>query len=401
VNPTAVKRLLGALTGLVLLAGTAGCGLFGSSEKTFSASFDRTVGVYKNSDVRVLGVRIGHVTQITPAGTTIKVDMVYDAKYKVPADAKAVVVAPSIVSDRYVQLTPVWRSGPVLADKASLSRDRTAVPVELDQIYSALDNLNQALGPNGANRNGALSDLIKTSAANLDGNGKLLNSTLFDLSKAIGTLADNRQDLFGTVANLQKFTTTIANSDGTVRRFNSDLAQVSAQLAGQRKALAQAIKELSVALGEVATFVHDNKKDLTANITDLASVTSVLAKQKDALGEFADNSAVALSNLQLAYNPSSGTLDTRDNGTNKNGGPIGQLCPVLNIADPSGKLCKQLTDAVNQLQNGQVPCLPPQPPLPDVPGVTCGTKGAPPPGPGKAAAPQHDTSLGGILGSGR
>ena len=372
------SRLPALLAGLALLAGTAGCGLLGDpGEKTLVAHFDRAVGLYVSSDVRVLGVRIGEVTKIVPEGRSVRVEMVYDASYKVPAGAKALIVSPSIVSDRYVQLTPVWRSGPVLATSADLGMDRTAVPVELDQIYAALDQVNQALGPNGANKNGALSDLVATGAKNLKGNGALLNSTLNDLSQAVSTLADQRSDLFGTVDNLQKFTTTIAGSDSTIRQFDADLAQVSAQLAGQRQALAAAVSNLSTALGSVATFVQENKTDLTANVKDLASVTQVLVKQKKSLEEFLDNSAVALSNLQLAYNPSSGTLDTRDG--NSNNGTY-QLCQLLGMTG-QGALCKQLTKQVGDLPSGGAP---------SAPGIPSGLPGQAP-----------DLTLGGLLGAGR
>jgi hypothetical protein len=41
------------------------------------------------------------------------------------------------------------------------------VPIELDEIYAALDKLNVALGPNGANEKGALAQLVHVGAANL------------------------------------------------------------------------------------------------------------------------------------------------------------------------------------------------------------------------------------------
>jgi phospholipid/cholesterol/gamma-HCH transport system substrate-binding protein len=332
-RPRIAARLLVGVVGLALVGGTAGCGLLGGGggSKHLTAHFARTVGLYKHSDVRILGVRIGQVTSIKPEGRTVRVEMTYDAKYKLPADAKAVVVSPSIVSDRYVQITPVYQGGEALPATYDMPTDRTAVPVELDQIYSALDQLNQDIGPNGANRNGALSDLLHVGAKNLKGNGQLLNTTLADLSQAVATLSTSRQDLFATVDNLQDFTTTIANSDRTVRQFNTDLADVAAQLSGEKQDLATAIRELSVALGEVASFVRDNKANLTANVKDLASVTSVLVKQKRALEEFLDNSATALSNLQLAYNPKSGTLDTRDNNSNQTT-PQGLVCGLLAAA---------------------------------------------------------------------
>jgi virulence factor Mce-like protein len=212
-----------------------------------------------------------------------------------------------------------------------LSLHRTAAPAELDQIYSAIDQLNQDIGPNGANKNGALSDLLHVGAQNLKGNGEVLNDALTDLSQAVATLSTSREDLFSTVDNLQDFTTTLANSDRTVRQFNNDLADVAAQLSGERQDLATAVRELSLALGEVATFVRDNKTNLTANVKDLASITSVLVKQKRGLEEFLDNSATALSNLQLAYNPKSGTLDTRDNNNHQTT-PQGLLCGLLTAA---------------------------------------------------------------------
>lgn len=379
--------------GLVLVAALSGCGAFSNdTSRTMTASFDRTVGLYVASEVRVLGVSIGEVTAIEPEGERVRVEMKYDDKYDIPADAMAVVVAPSIVSDRYVQLTPVYQGGPALEDGATLSDDRTAVPVELDEIYASLDKLNVALGPKGANKDGALSDLLSVGARNLDGNGELLNATLKDFSQLVSTVNSSRDDLFGTVTNLADFTTTIANSDGTVRAFNRDLAQVAEQLEGEREDLATAVRELSFALGEVASFVRENKEDLTGSISDLAGVTGVLVKQRTALEEFLDVSPTALSNLQLAYNPSTGTLDTRDNNTHEGEqNPLGVVCNLLATAGQPLEMCEELGGL-----------------LPPLLGSAQGSggaqqPGAPAPGGGLPSDPSQprDLTLGGILDGGR
>ena len=147
--------------------------------------------------------------------------MLVDDDYDIPADAKAVVLAPSLVSDRYVQFSPVYDGGPKMEDGATVPLERTATPVELDQVYGALDELSSALGPTGANKNGALSDLVDVGAANLQGNGEALNRTLTGFSKAVQTLADNRDDLFCSLDNLQTFTTALAThrrAGGPVQR---------------------------------------------------------------------------------------------------------------------------------------------------------------------------------------
>ncbi len=146
-----------------------------TGEKTLVAHFPRTVSVYEGSDLRVLGVAVGKVTAVDPNGTDVKVTMEYKGDVNLPADAKAVIISPSIVGDRYVQVTPAYDGGKKLADGAVLSTAKTSVPVELDQIYSSVDDLVVALGPDGANKNGALTDLLQQTAKNLGGEGEKIN----------------------------------------------------------------------------------------------------------------------------------------------------------------------------------------------------------------------------------
>src|SRR3954471_2784526 len=149
--------------GTAVLVLVAGLGVYlwvSSSDKTMhvKAEFSRAVGLYTGSSVRILGVPVGKITKITPHGKSVTVDMTVDGKYKVPADAGAAIVPPSIVGDRYVQLTPAYTGGPVMTGHAAkIPLQRTEVPAELDDIYASLDQLNRALGPQGANAHGALS----------------------------------------------------------------------------------------------------------------------------------------------------------------------------------------------------------------------------------------------------
>jgi phospholipid/cholesterol/gamma-HCH transport system substrate-binding protein len=98
-----------------------------------------------------------------------------------------------------------------------------------------------------------------------------------------------------------------------VREFNLSLADVGQQLAAERDDLAGRVRTLATALGDIRTFLHDNRDALVSNVAALADVTGVLVRQQRALMEVLDVAPLALSNLGLAYNPGSGTLDTRDN----------------------------------------------------------------------------------------
>jgi len=331
------KRLIAAFV-IVALAAAVGAVVWHSRVPTrrLVAHFGATVGINPGSDVRVLGVKVGDVVSVTPEGRTVRVVMRYASRVPVPAGAMAVIVPPSVVSDRYVQLTPAYSGGPTLADGADLPLDRTAVPLELDDVYRALDQFNQALGPKGANADGALSDLVHTGASNLDGNGAALGGTVNGLSQVLSTLDSGRDDLFGTVADLQKFVTALAQSDEQVRRFNDQLAAVGDQLAGERDELAAAIRDLATALSDITSFVQDNREQLRADVSALADVSGVLVRQQQAIVDVLNVAPLTLSNLNLAYNARSGTLDTRDD--------------ALGPYDPASYVCSLLVGLVTQAQ---------------------------------------------------
>jgi virulence factor Mce-like protein len=358
-----LQRAVALTAAFVLLAAVGWTVLRPAGQYRVTAFFDETVGLYPGSDVRVLGIAIGTIDDVVPLGDQVRVEMSIDDDYDVPVDADAIILAPSLVSDRYVQLSPVYDGGPTMEDGAEIPLDRTAVPVELDAVYGALDELSDALGPNGANKDGALSDLVDVGAANLEGNGEALNRTLNGFSQAVETLAENRDDLFGSLENLQTFTSALATIDAQVGRFNDNMAAVADLLEGERADLQEAVTLLSDALGDVAGFVRDNTALLTTNVDRLADVTLVLVQQRAKLAEVLDVAPAALSNLARAYNPDYGTLDTRDNGLGSlnaevvvcgllaQAGRI-ELQPPLPLPDLTGPLRDTVQDVCSRLLSG-------------------------------------------------
>jgi virulence factor Mce-like protein len=352
-----VKRFLVPLIVLLFVVAAGVSVLGGDSTKTVVAHFPRAISVYEGSDVRVLGVPVGTVTEGEPTGTDVTVTMTYDDSVKLPGDAKAVIIAPSVVGDRYVQLTPVYSgTGRVLADGAELGTEDTSQPLELDQIYESLDRLNVALGPRGANKTGALSDLLSVTADNFGGQGTTFRQTIKDFSRLSATLAGNKEELFGSVEALEGFMKTLADNDQTVRQFNQSLADVSTMLEGEREELVAATRNLSVALTAVKGFVEENKGSLSRNITGLNRVSKVLVRQRAALDEILHVAPAALNNLGLTYNPQAGTLDTRANfGETINqleADPAALLCGFVGQAERSGRACDTITELLTRSRPG-------------------------------------------------
>jgi phospholipid/cholesterol/gamma-HCH transport system substrate-binding protein len=359
-------RALAVAAAVVLLVATYFIALRDDTvTKTLSAHFPRAVSIYEGSDVRILGVNVGRVTAVTPEGNSVRVDMEYDAKYQVPADAKAVIVTPTLVADRFVQLTPAFADGDrVMADGADIALPDTGVPVELDRIYASLRDLSEALGPNGVNKDGTLDHLLRAGAHALHGKGRLGNQMLTRLAAAAQTFGEGAGPLFDTVSQLAELTTTLAENDRFVRAFIQDLAGVSSQLADERTEIQGALAAVADAVGTVKTFVHDNRAALAADVERLTRVMKTIASEKDSIDTALRIAPVAIGNLSLAYNSRSGTIGSRIGISGNVWDADGFLCAVVQQSslpraskDLACTLFKQLLEPVE----GQVPTIPPGP----------------------------------------
>ena len=260
------------------------------------------------------------------------------------------IIAPSIVGDRYVQITPVYTGGARLADGATLATDNTSVPLELDQIYSSLNDLNVALGPDGANKNGALTDLLEVTADNFGGQGEQFHQTIANFSQLSQTLEDNKEELFGSAAQLEEFVSTLAQNDTTVRAFNESLSNVSTMLNGEKEELAASLEE---PLGRARRGRPRSSRTTRprCRATSRASTGSPRCWSSSARRSRRPSSTrpIALNNLALTYNPQAGTLDTNANLGSLEGRDRvqpGRWCSARFVepSDPSGELC----DAIDQ-----------------------------------------------------
>lgn len=298
-----IRRIaIGAVVAALVVVGLVHVA-HGPEDRVLTATFARTTSLYKGAKVKVLGVDVGSVESIEVKGTAVEVRIRYDADVELPADVHALVVPPSIVGDRFVQLAPAYESGPVLADGASLDLDHTGVPLELDDTFAGIDKLAVGLGPKGANRDGAVSRLVRAAASSLSGNGRRFNQTIREVAGAMSTLADSGDDVSSTVDNLRAVTDTLVGSDADIRALVTNLVAVSTTLNGQRGDITNAVRQLRTALRDVGDFTRDNRGELRRTVDDLTSVTGVLARRTHDLGRLADIVPVGLTDLLNIYVP--------------------------------------------------------------------------------------------------
>jgi phospholipid/cholesterol/gamma-HCH transport system substrate-binding protein len=366
---SSVTRIAGRISGraavvavaVILLTGTFLLVRAPQDTKTVTAHFPRAVSVYKGTDVRVLGVNVGRVTAVIPEGNSVRVEMEYDADVDIPKDAKAVVVTPTLVADRFVQLTPVYSDGPVMKNDADIPLPDTGVPVELDRIYASIRDLSEALGPNGVNKDGTLNHLLEAGAKAMDGQGQRGNEMLRNLSEAAATFGQGAGPLFDTVEELAQFTNTLATNDTMVRVFVKDLAGVSASLVSERTEIQKALAAVADSVGTVKTFVQSNRQALVTDIEKLTRVMKTINSERDSIDTALSVAPVAMNNLMLAYNTKSGTIGSRIGIQGQVWDADGFLCAVVQQSDMP-KASKDLACTIFQQLlepvEGNIPAIP-------------------------------------------
>lgn len=307
-----IDRRVLVVVGVLLLVGVTINLLRSPAEmKSVTAHFPRAVSVYKGTEVRILGVNVGKVTAVIPEGNSVRVEMEYDAKYDVPADAQAVIVTPTLVADRFVQLTPVYDGGQVMADDADIPLPKTAVPVELDRIYASLQSLTRALGPNGVNADGTLDHLLEAGEKAFKGQGANGNEMIEQLAAAAQTFGDGAGPLFQAVTHLAEFTGTLADNDRLVRAFMQDLTGVSRMLAEESDELDAAVAEVAKAVGSVKGFVSKNRDAFMTDIRKLTRVMTNIASETENIETAVRVAPVAMGNLHMGFETVSGSQSSR------------------------------------------------------------------------------------------
>jgi len=129
---------------LGIMVGAVGWRLYEKlTNTTVIAYFSDALAVYPGDKVQIMGVQVGSIDKVEPTDDKTKITFHYASKYKVPADATASILNPSLVASRTIQLSPPYTEGPVIKNGAVIPIERTQVPVEWDELRNSVSRILQ------------------------------------------------------------------------------------------------------------------------------------------------------------------------------------------------------------------------------------------------------------------
>lgn len=324
---------------LIVVLSAAATGLLRSwwttvGRHTYVAYFANTNGLYTGDDIRILGVAVGTVDTIEPQPDGAKVTFSVDSQYPLPADVKAAVLSPSLVSARAIQLVPAYAGGPKLADGAIIPKERTAVPVEWDDFRQQLEKLTASLQPAGPDGTSSVGEFINSAADNLRGQGDTAHDTVIKLSKAMSALGDHSKDIFSTVRNIQLLVSALSSSSDLLAAFNTNMASITTALSSTPGNVADATRSLDAAVKDLRGFVAENRDGLGTTVDHLNAITTALNDSKGDVKQVLHIAPTVFQNFTNIYDPAQSAI-------------TGILAPV-NFADTVQFLCGAIQSAARE-----------------------------------------------------
>jgi len=305
--------VMGVVLAVVVGAVTLGFGLpwYLHRNITVRAHFQDAVGLYPGNAVSVLGMKVGKVDKVEAKDGYVEVTMDIDRKVPVPADVTAVTMSASLLTDRHIELTPAYTSGPKLRDGDLVGLGNTRVPVEFDKTLSMMDKLGTSLRGD-ANGGGPLGDLVNLGSKISGDNSEQIKSTLGKLSEALKVGPDggaqtqkNLQEIIRSVSDL---TQSANNNDAAIRKFGSNVHQLSDLLADQNLGSGNTGAKVNELLKEVSGLLDRHRDELKGAFSEVDVVTKSLSDNKRELEETLDVLPLTVDNFYNVVDPVGGSI---------------------------------------------------------------------------------------------
>jgi phospholipid/cholesterol/gamma-HCH transport system substrate-binding protein len=243
-------------------------------ETTYNAIFDTVSGLKNGNFVRIAGVEVGKVKDITIRDdATAQVTFTTDDSVVLTEGSRAVVRYDDLIGGRYLALEQGPGSTRKLPHGGTIPVDRTAPALDLDALIGGFRPLFHALNPDQVN---ALSGQL---IAAFQGQGPTIGSILTQTAALTNTLADRDQLIGQVVVNLNTVLGSLGDRSDKLGKAVDSLADLVHGLENRNRDISNSVAYANENAATIADLLSQARPPLQKTIheTDRAAA-AVLAE---------------------------------------------------------------------------------------------------------------------------
>jgi phospholipid/cholesterol/gamma-HCH transport system substrate-binding protein len=241
----------------------------------YSARFTDVAGLNEGDSVRIAGVRIGQVTDISVVNRRqARVRFTVQKGRRLPASTTATIKYLNLVGQRFIELDRgTGTPGAILPRGGTIPVERTTPALNLTQLFNGFQPLFQALSP--ADVNQLAGEIIQV----LQGEGTTMDSLLRTVASLTSTLAGKDQVIGQVIDNLNDVLETINARGDQLADLIVTLRRLTSGLAADREPLGEAIGAMSELTNSTAGLLQVGRAPLKDSIAQLGRLSDNLADE--------------------------------------------------------------------------------------------------------------------------
>jgi phospholipid/cholesterol/gamma-HCH transport system substrate-binding protein len=234
---------------------------------TYTAQFAEAAGLQPDDDVRVAGVRVGSVTDVSLEGNDVVVS------FKAPDtwlgdQTRASIEIKTLLGQKYINLQPAGNQ-PLDPDSV-IPRTRTTAPFDVITAFSQLTTTVEGLNTD------QLGESLNTLSQTLDGSAGPIRPALDGLSRLSRTISSRDTELAHLLANTRATTQVLAARDGDIEALIRNGNLLLGELRSRKAAIDDLLNGTIALSQQLRGLVADNRATLGPTLDKLNGVLTTL-----------------------------------------------------------------------------------------------------------------------------
>lgn len=240
-----------------------------------SANFASSGGVFTNASVTYRGVPIGRVGELTPTKDGLTIDLRLERDVKVPRDLRAVTANRSAIGEQHIDLRPNTDSGPYLKPGDTIPRQRTGIPLPVEQLVTNLDELARSVNPDDLAV--VIDELGRAFQGNEDALARIIDANDLLLSEA----RDKLPQTIALIRNSQTVLSTQELSGDAIVTWAAELAKLSRTFKDSDPDIRTILKDTPPAAKETIALLRDLQPTVGTLLGNLITVNGLVLRRID------------------------------------------------------------------------------------------------------------------------